>query len=123
MNMIEAIRICFSKYTQFEGRARRAEFWWFTLFLVVAGIGADLIDTIILGFKWGEYGIGPLNTIFTLATIIPAIAVGVRRLHDTDRSGWWHLLVLVPVIGWIVLIVWWATSGHKGDNRFGPDPL
>lgn len=123
MNMIEATRMCFQKYAKFQGRARRAEFWWFTLFLMLAGIGIDLVDRIILGFRLGEYEIGPIGALFAIATFIPAIAVGVRRLHDINRSGWWHLMFLVPIIGWIVLIVWWATSGNKGENRFGPDPI
>ncbi|TQM94070.1 DUF805 domain-containing protein [Roseinatronobacter monicus] len=120
MNMIDATKVCFTKYAQFRGRARRAEFWWFMLFLTLAGIVADLI-TMILGFHWGV--LGPISAVFSLATFLPAIAVGARRLHDIDRSGWWQLLLFVPIIGWIVLIVWWATSGSKGENRFGSDPI
>ncbi len=123
MNMQDAIRICFAKYAQFSGRARRSEFWWFALFLVLASLVTEVIDSRILGFRWPEYTTGPIAGLFSLATIIPAIAVGVRRLHDTDRSGWWHLLIFIPVIGWIVLIVFWATAGKKGDNRFGLDPI
>ena len=123
MNMIEAVRVCFIKYAQFRGRARRAEFWWFMLFLFVLGIGVDLTDTMIFGYSWEEYAMGPMGAVYTLATIIPSIAVGVRRLHDTNRSGWWSLLVLVPLIGWIILIVWWAKSGAQEQNRYGAAPI
>ena len=121
MNMIEEVKICFSKYAQFQGRARRAEYWWFALFLVLLGLGLAILDVALFGFTWDEYG--PLNTVFSLATLVPSFSVGARRLHDTGRSGWWQLLLLIPLIGVIILIVWFATSGEKGDNRFGSDPL
>jgi uncharacterized membrane protein YhaH (DUF805 family) len=68
-------------------------------------------------------GGSPFATLFYLATIIPDLAVMVRRIHDTDFSGWWLLLMLIPLIGIVVLIVWWCLEGSKGYNRFGPDPL
>ena len=117
--MIQAIRICFSKYAQFEGRARRAEFWWFTFFLILFGYGIDLVYTMI----WGEYEISSIEALLLLAIYIPGIAVGVRRLHDINLSGWWHLLSFLPVVGWIVLMALWAMSGNKGENRFGSDPI
>jgi uncharacterized membrane protein YhaH (DUF805 family) len=123
MNIIDATKVCFSKYAHFRGRARRAEFWWFMLFLMLVGIGIDLIDTMVLGVRWGEYSLGPISAVYSLATFLPAIAVGVRRLHDINRTGWWHLLILLPIVGWVVLIVWWATSGTKGENRYGSDPI
>jgi uncharacterized membrane protein YhaH (DUF805 family) len=119
--MLEAIKICFSKYAKFGGRARRAEFWWFTLFLFLASIGATFVDTAILGFGMVEFG--PLSSIVSLALLLPAYAVGARRLHDIDRSGWWQLLIVVPIIGLIVLIVWWATPGERRENRFGANPI
>ena len=90
------------------------------MFIVLGGIVAAVLDLLansnVLG---GE----PLATLFYLATIIPGLAVSVRRLHDTDSSGWWLLLGLIPLIGMIVLIVWWCLEGSKGYNRFGADPL
>ena len=120
MNFQQAVQSVFSNYAKFRGRAARSEFWWFQLFIVLGGIVAAVLDLLansnVLG---GE----PLATLFYLATIIPDLAVSVRRLHDTDSSGWWLLLGLVPLIGMIVLIVWWCLEGSKGYNRFGADPL
>lgn len=121
MNMIEATKICFTKYARFSGRARRAEYWWFGLFQISAVFGAMIIDVLNFSTRWGDYG--PISSIFMLITTIPTLAVAARRLHDIDRSGWWQLLSLVPIIGLIVLIIWLATAGDKGENRFGPDPL
>ena len=120
MNFQQAVQSGFSNYAKFRGRAARSEFWWFQLFIVLGGIVAAVLDLLansnVLG---GE----PLATLFYLATIIPGLAVSVRRLHDTDSSGWWLLLGLIPLIGMIVLIVWWCLEGSKGYNRFGPEPL
>ncbi|MEJ6390500.1 DUF805 domain-containing protein [Gymnodinialimonas ulvae] len=85
----EAIRVCFSKYVTFSGRASRSEYWFFVLFLVLAGIGATIIDAILFpGSLTSETG-GPFNAVLSLATLLPSLAVSWRRLHDTDRSGWW----------------------------------
>ncbi|MGA2895167.1 MAG: DUF805 domain-containing protein [Xanthobacteraceae bacterium] len=115
MNFVEAIRAGFSNYLNFKKRACRSEFWYWQLFIVLAGLVAELFD----------YGTGlrsaPFATLFGLATLIPAIAVSARRLHDTDRSGWWLLLVLVPFFGTLLLIVWWCMRGTTGYNRFGAD--
>ena len=120
MNFQQAVQSVFSNYAKFRGRAARSEFWWFQLFIVLGGIVAAVLDLLansnVLG---GE----PLATLFYLATIIPGLAVSVRRLHDTDSSGWWLLLGLIPLIGMIVLIVWWCLEGSRGYNRFGSDPL
>jgi uncharacterized membrane protein YhaH (DUF805 family) len=118
MNMIEATKACFSKYVTFSGRARRAEYWWFVLATVLVSIVLGVIDAVI-GF--GEFGL--LSNIWSLAVFLPSIAAGARRLHDTDRSAWWLLIMLLPLIGWIVLIVFFAQKGTAGANRFGPDPL
>jgi uncharacterized membrane protein YhaH (DUF805 family) len=87
------------------------------LFLVIGGLVAELMDAAI-GSR-----ISVLGSVFGLVTLIPALAVMVRRLHDTDRSAWWMLLAFVPLVGEIVLIVWWCTKGTKGYNRFGADPM
>ena len=120
MNFQQAVQSGFSNYAKFRGHAARSEFWWFQLFIVLGGIVAAVLDLLansnVLG---GE----PLATLFYLATIIPGLAVSVRRLHDTDSSGWWLLLGLIPLIGMIVLIVWWCLKGSRGYNRFGSDLL
>jgi uncharacterized membrane protein YhaH (DUF805 family) len=120
MNFQQAVQSGFSNYVNFRGRASRSEFWWFQLFLLLAGIVAALLD---LFTNTNLLGDSPLATLFWLATIIPDLAVTVRRLHDTDSSGWWILLGLIPFIGIIVLIVWWCRKGTRGYNRFGADPL
>ena len=117
MTFIEAIQTCLTKYVTFSGRASRSEFWWFVLFSFAASIALSIIDVAILG------GYSILSTIFSLAILLPSISVAVRRLHDTDRVGWWYWIVLIPLIGIIVLIVFFAQKGTDGDNRFGADPL
>ncbi|MCB1311315.1 MAG: DUF805 domain-containing protein [Sedimentitalea sp.] len=126
MSFTEAVRTCFSKYVTFSGRARRSELWWFVLFVSVCGLILSVLDSALFGATASEAGSGEvaaLSAIFSLATFLPSISVAVRRLHDLDRSGWWYWIVLIPLIGWIVLIVWYATRGTEGPNRFGPDPL
>jgi uncharacterized membrane protein YhaH (DUF805 family) len=123
MSFQDAIRACFSKYAEFSGRARRSEFWWFTLFTLLASAALGIVDRALFGVAPDGQPVSVLNALFTLAVLLPAIAVGVRRLHDTDRSGWWYLLILIPVLGALVLIFLFAQTGSTGPNRFGPDPL
>jgi uncharacterized membrane protein YhaH (DUF805 family) len=108
------------KYAVFTGRARRREYWMFTLVNVLISIALGIVDAII-GTDFGA-GYGILGTIYGLAVVIPSIAVGVRRLHDTGRTGWWILIGLVPCAGFIVLIVFYAMDGQRWDNQYGPDP-
>ena len=115
---LDALR---SKYATFTGRARRKEYWYFVLFYVLAFIVLAVVDG-VTGTLDEEAGIGLLSAIFVLATIIPLLAVTVRRLHDTDRSGWWVLLNLIPIIGGIVLLVFTLLDSQPGANRFGPNP-
>jgi uncharacterized membrane protein YhaH (DUF805 family) len=109
------------KYADFNGRARRAEYWWFYLFVIIAFVVASIVDSLLgLGGSVGPYGL--VSALLGLAMILPSLAAGVRRLHDTDRSGWWLLIALIPLIGAIVLLVFYVLEGTRGDNRFGPDP-
>lgn len=108
------------KYAVFSGRARRREFWMFALFNFLISLVLAIVDAII-GTDYGRGG-GLLQTIYGLAVLIPSIAVGIRRLHDTDRSGWWILIALVPCVGFIVLLIFYIQHGTRGANRFGPDP-
>lgn len=103
------------KYAVFDGRARRTEYWMFVLF--------NIIISFVLGFVEGLVG-GPgvIGMIYGLAVLIPGIAVSVRRLHDTSRSGWWLLISLVPLVGAIVLLVFMASDSTPGDNQFGSNP-
>jgi uncharacterized membrane protein YhaH (DUF805 family) len=108
------------QYADFNGRARRTEYWMFALFNTIAMIVLIVLDNLLgLAFVTGSYG--PLGLIYILATLLPTLAVGVRRLHDTGRPGLWMLLSLVPLAG-LVLIVFFAMEGVRGPNAYGPDP-
>lgn len=111
----------FKKYAVFSGRSRRKEYWYFVLFNVIVAVVLALID-VLLGTFSSSSGIGLLSGIYSLATIIPSLALTVRRLHDIDRTGWWVLISLVPLIGTIVLLVFAVTNSTPGENRFGPNP-
>ena len=102
MTFGESIKTCFSKYADFTGRASRSEYWWWFLFLVLGNIAASLISETV-------------NGLFSLATILPTVAVGCRRLHDIDKSGWWQLLNFLPIIGWIVLLYWAVQEGSGAE--------
>ena len=103
------------KFADFNGRARRSEYWYFTLFNTIMAMVAAGVDAL--------HGMGPFAYgIYALAALIPGIAVLVRRLHDTDRSGWWFFIALVPIIGAIVLLVFLVTDSKPGTNRFGANP-
>lgn len=98
MTFQESIKVCFSKYADFSGRASRSEYWWFVLFILLVSAATSLISPMLSG-------------LFTLATLLPSIAAATRRLHDTQRTGWWQLIVLVPLVGLIVLLVFLAQEG------------
>ncbi len=115
------IDIVSKKYMTFEGRARRQEYWFFVLFYAIISIILGFIDGMI-GIDLGG-GTGILSLVLGLALLIPSLALGARRLHDIDKSGWWQLIVLVPLVGIIVLIVFFCLKGTDGSNRFGEDPL
>ncbi len=108
------------KYAVFDGRARRTEFWMFVLF--------NFIISLVLGFLDGMFGtvsgtgVGLLGGLYMLVVLIPGLAVSIRRLHDTNRSGWWVLIGLVPIIGWIIAIIFYAQEGTRGPNQYGQDP-
>lgn len=104
------------KYTVFEGRARRKEFWMFALINCIIGIILGMISSALSDKN------NIIGNIYSLAVLIPSLAVGARRLHDINKSGWWQLLSFIPIIGWIWLIVLLATSGDAANNRFGPNP-
>jgi len=105
MNFTDSIKVCFSKYADFNGRASRPELWWWVLFVFLASSAASIVSPMLSG-------------LFSLGVLLPNIAVVARRLHDTDRSGWFQLVAFIPVIGWIILIYWCVQEG-KEPNRFG----
>lgn len=107
-------------YVGFGGRARRKEYWMFLLVNIILAAVLSVIDN-MLGWQ-REAGEGVLTTIYGLLVMLPSWAVHFRRLHDTDRSAWWLLLLIIPVIGWLVILVFNCQEGTQGSNRFGPDP-
>lgn len=104
MTFFDSIQTCFRKYATFEGLASRSEYWWFSLFCVLASAFLSVFSDKISGA-------------FSILTLLPSFAVGARRLHETDRSGWWQLLWIVPLIGWIIMIVWLVQEPRA--NRYG----
>jgi uncharacterized membrane protein YhaH (DUF805 family) len=120
MGFGEAVQSCLRQYVGFSGRARRSEYWWFFLFVVIVSVVASVLDA-LLGTVSDDTNLGLIGTIVGLALVLPTIAVSVRRLHDTSRSGWWYLLVLIPIVGSIILIVFYCLDSH-GDNQYGPSP-
>ncbi len=139
-------------YADFNGRAPRAEYWWYTLATAIIGLGLDYLDRLVGGSVIGVYG--PLSLIFTLGLLVPGIAVAVRRLHDINRTGWWILLdlwsyvfviagfgkislesaikglspapalilIITVLLGAVIMLVFMVTRGSDGPNRYGPDP-
>jgi uncharacterized membrane protein YhaH (DUF805 family) len=105
MTFGESIKGCFSRYAIFDGRASRSEYWWWTLFALLASVGMSAASD-------------RLSAVFSVAIFLPSIAVAARRLHDIDRSGWWQLVALIPVVGWIVML-YWLLQPPKEPNRFG----
>jgi len=129
MTYFGAIKYCYSHYATFSGRAPRSEYWWWVLYAVISLIAATIIDG-ILGTRfivsagvvvWLPYGY--VYTLVSLVNLLPGLSVLVRRLHDRDKSGWWFWILMVPVVGGIVLLVWFCTKGTTGPNRYGDDPL
>ena len=113
MTFSESVSVCIKKYFVFEGRASRSEYWWFQLIVSPSYLISTILENDIAYFFLGV----------TLFTLIPAISAGVRRLHDTNRSGFFLLISFIPFIGGLVLLFFLIPEGTKGKNRFGPDPL
>ena len=114
MSFPQAIEAGFKNYVNFNGRAVRSEYWLWVLFTLLGQIALTIIDMVI--------GISVLTVLFALSTLLPGLTVSVRRLHDLDKSGWFLLLVLIPLVGAIILLVWACQEGTRGPNRFGPPP-
>jgi uncharacterized membrane protein YhaH (DUF805 family) len=133
MSFTEAVRTVYRNYAKFDGRASRPEYWWFVLFYLIVVIGVYTVGALFgvgtYSYTYSYYTMSPVFTlallavaIFGLATFIPGLAVAVRRLHDTDKSGWWMLLIFLPYIGGFVLLILLALPGTPGINQFGPPP-
>lgn len=109
------------KYFRFRGRASREEYWYFTLFHIMITAILTLVDLFLLGSA--ERGIGLLSTAYTILVFLPGITVSVRRLHDTNRSGWWLLISVVPLLGALLLLYWYIGEGTPGENQYGLNPI
>lgn len=110
------------KYAQFSGRACRAEYWMFFLFSLLIAVVLSVIDA-LTGLTWNHGQNGVLSSLYALIVLIPGFAVSVRRLHDIDRSGWWLLIAFIPIVGALVVLMFYCQRGTRGENRFGADPL
>lgn len=117
MSLGEAVKSVFSQYAAFSGRARRSEYWYFVLFQIIVGVVLGVASLIV-----GESVAKAVESVWTLATFIPILALDWRRMHDIGKSGLWSLIVLVPLVGWIFYLVWCCRDSEPGDNRFGPNP-
>lgn len=104
------------KYAVFEGRATRSEYWYFALFNLLISVAIGIIESSLLK------GSSLFGSLYSLALLVPSLAVGARRLHDIGKSGWWMLIALIPIVGWIILIVWYATDTQLASNEYGPNP-
>lgn len=111
MNFREAVRLCFSNYINADGRAPRWEYWYWVLFVLIVNVIMEVLFP------------APLIGLVSLALAPPGICVGIRRLHDLGKTGWWILFIMIPVIGWIVGIYWFVHKGDDGQNAYGADPL
>ena len=117
MNFGQALGSVFANYATFRGRACRAEYWYFCLLTWLMAIAFGIIRAY-------DQQMGQLfQALWGLATLLPSVAVGARRLHDTNRSGWWLLLSAVPLIGWIFLLIWTVKRGDAGPNDYGDSPI
>ena len=120
MTLSEAVKMSFARYASFGGRATRSEYWYFTLFHLLAISFATVVSYLAL---LASPALGIIfYSVVVFGTVLPHLAVSVRRLHDVNRTGWWYLFGFVPLLGAIVLLVWFCTDGTRGPNRFGADP-
>ena len=121
-----AVKSFWSHYSKFKGRSRRSEYWWIQLFLVLTNLAVAAIDLVLMNGDVDRFiangGGGIVGLIWILATIVPALAVLVRRVHDTGKSGWWVLIGYVPLVGGIVLLVFTVLDSDSGENKFGESP-
>lgn len=121
MSFGESVKTCFQKYVTFKGRARRSEYWWFCLLNFIVSI-----VTLVLDYQMDtiniELGLGALSGLYTLIVFLPGLAVSVRRLHDTGHSGWLYLLIIIPILGSLFLLYFFASDSAPEENRYSKSP-
>ena len=121
MDFMDAVKKCFQNYANFSGRARRSEYWYFVLFnALVGGVLSSLARMAGEGFIASS--LTSLASLYSLATLVPGLAVAWRRLHDIGKSGGYWFFIFIPIAGPIILLVWLVKAGDAGDNAYGPDP-
>jgi uncharacterized membrane protein YhaH (DUF805 family) len=129
MTFTQAIKAGFRNYVNFSSRASRSEYWYFVLFMVLVYLVMFMLDRVLdtdsdsMPALILTLAVAVVFIVVALGLILPSISIAVRRLHDLNRSGWWYLLNLIPLVGPIILLVWFCMRGTVGRNRFGPDPL
>ena len=123
VGFFKAIKICLSKYFDFKGRARRSEYWYFFLFIILGSVLLAFIEGLYSGLT-GQFNVDEsiFANIFYLFIVIPSLAVSVRRLHDIGRTGWWVLISFIPIAGSIILLIWHCIDGEKDTNIYGLSP-
>ena len=121
MGLMDAVKKCFQNYANFNGRARRAEYWNFCLFNLLISLGLGALGNLAGDGFFGTV-ISGISYLYSLAVFIPGLAVAWRRLHDIGKSGAYWFFIFIPLVGAILLIIWLATAGDVGDNAYGPDP-
>jgi uncharacterized membrane protein YhaH (DUF805 family) len=117
----QAISSFWKNYVNFKGRARRSEYWWAYLFMVLASVGTIFVDGFMRTFSF-DLGVGIFSSLFFLSIILPSISITVRRLHDTNRNGWWYLISFIPFVGAIVIFIFTLLDSAQGSNNWGPSP-
>ena len=121
MSFVEAVQTCVTKkYATFSGRARRSEYWYYTLFSILVSLVTSVVGGALFVHSEGDVNI--LSALASIALFLPGLGVAIRRLHDIGKSGWWYLILFVPFIGWIVLLIFLCRDSDRGPNRFGASP-
>ena len=121
MTFAEAVETCLvKKFVSFSGRARRSEYWYFTLFSLIVSMAASIIGGMLFVHHEGDVNL--LSSLLSLVLFLPGLGVSIRRLHDIGKSAWWYLIIFVPMIGWIILLVFMCKDSFPGPNQYGPSP-
>ena len=121
MTFAEAVETCLvKKFVSFSGRARRSEYWYFTLFSLIVSMAASIIGGMLFVHHEGDVNL--LSSLLSLVLFLPGLGVAIRRLHDIGKSAWWYLIIFVPMIGWIILLVFMCKDSFPGPNQYGPSP-
>jgi len=128
MTFTQSIKTVLAKFATFDGRAMRSEYWWFALFALLVSIPLNFVDQLLvapaLGYEsFQEATPQFLSWLFSLAILLPSIAVAVRRMHDLNKSGWWVLIAFIPILGILLILYWFVQRGTVGGNQYGPDPF